>query len=549
MRKSLLGLCLFSVLASVGFQLSEIEKAIGKLLASRLKERIAVLAHDSLEGRGPATRGEARALAYIVSQVKAIGLQAAGERGSYLQRVPMIGFRIDPSVTMEMKNKSGAASLRFPDEFVATTGIHQPAVSIDGADIIFVGYGIIAPEFGWDDYKEVDVRGKILLMMNNDPSPDDPRFFGGKGRTYYGRWTYKYEIAAKKGAAGAIIIHTTESAGYPYQVVQSSRSRENFDLDVKSKRQDIKLKAWTTEQATKRFVSLAGLDLDKLRKDAEMKSFRPVPLALKLSVRMNFSMRKLLTYNVIAKLNGSDPKLGKEHVVFSAHHDHLGIGAPVNGDSIYNGALDNASGLSLMLNIAEAFSAMTVKPKRSLLFLAVAAEEKNLLGSQYYAEHPTVPAKSIVANINIDGMNIYGKTKDITFLGSERSTLGNDVEAVAREMKMDVKPDPLPEQGSFYRSDHFSFAKVGIPSLSLRAGTNVLGKPLTYAKEKGDEYNVRHYHQPSDELRDDWRYEGAIQQAEFVVRLVARIADQPEVPSWNRGDEFEKARLKTLDQH
>jgi Zn-dependent M28 family amino/carboxypeptidase len=549
MKRSLLGLCLFSVLASVGFQSSEIEKAIGKLSASRLKERIAVLAHDSLEGRGPATRGEARALAYVVSQVKAIGLQAAGERGSYLQRVPMIGFRIDPSVTMEMKSTSGAAGLKFPDEFVATTGIHHSAVSIDDADIIFVGYGIIAPEFGWDDYKEVDVRGKILLMMNNDPSPDDPKFFGGKGRTYYGRWTYKYEIAAKKGAAGAIIIHTTESAGYPYQVVQSSRSRENFDLDVKAKGQDIKLKAWTTEQATKRFVSLAGFDLDNLRKDAEIKSFRPVPLGLKLSVRMNFSMRKLLTYNVIARLNGSDPKLRKEHVVFSAHHDHLGIGAPVNGDSIYNGALDNASGLSLMLNIAEAFSAMTVKPKRSLLFIAVAAEEKNLLGSQYYAEHPTVPAKSIVANINIDGMNIYGKTKDITFLGSERSTLGSDVEAVAREMKMDVKPDPLPEQGSFYRSDHFSFAKVGIPSLSLRAGTNVIGKPLTYAKEKGDEYNVRHYHQPSDELRDDWQYEGAIQQAEFVVRLAARIADQPEVPSWNRGDEFEKARLKTLDQN
>jgi Zn-dependent M28 family amino/carboxypeptidase len=547
MGRSLLGLCLFSVLASVGFQSSEIDRAIGKLSASRLKEHIAVLAHDSLEGRGPATRGEARALAYIVSQFKVIGLQAAGERGSYLQRVPMIGLRIDPSVMMEVRSKNGAASLKFPVEFVATTGIHQPAVSIDDADIIFVGYGIIAPEFGWDDYKDVDVRGKILLMMNNDPSPDDPKFFGGKGRTYYGRWTYKYEIAAKKGAAGAIIIHTTESAGYPYQVVQNSRSRENFDLDIKAKGQDIKLKAWTTEQATKRFVSLAGFDLDMLCKDAETKSFRPVPLGLKLSARMNFSMRKLLTYNVIARLNGSDPKLRKEHVVFSAHHDHLGIGAPVNGDSIYNGALDNASGLSLMLNIAEAFSAMTVRPKRSLLFVAVAAEERNLLGSQYYAEHTTVPAGSIVANINIDGMNIYGKTKDITFLGAERSTLGNDVEAIAREMSMDVKPDPLPEQGSFYRSDHFSFAKVGIPSLSLRAGTNVIGKPLTYAKEKGDEYNVRHYHQPSDELRDDWQYEGAIQQAEFVVRLAARVAGQPEVPSWNSGDEFEKARLKTLD--
>ncbi len=514
------------------------------ITAVRLRERIAVLANDSLEGRGPATRGEQRALAYIISQYREVGLEPAGENGTYLQRVPVIGVRIDPSATMEIARGNQIIKLKFPDEFVATTGVYEPAIAIKDADLVFVGYGIVAPEFGWDDYKGVDVSGKMLLMLNDDPNTDDPTFFGGKGRTYYGRWTYKYEIAAQKGAVGAIVIHTNSSAGYPYQVVKTSRSRENFDLDTPDMHRDIKVKGWTTEEATRRYLSLAGFNLDSLTAHAQKKSFMPVPLGLKVSGRMKYSIRRLETQNVLGILSGSDATLKNEYVVFSSHHDHLGIGAPVQGDSIYNGALDNASGVSMILAIAEEFAAMKEKPKRSLLFAAVAAEEKNLLGSQYFAGHPTVPVASLVANLNIDGMNIWGRTSDVICLGAERSSLGADVGAVAKVMKLVVRPDAFPEQGSFYRSDHFSFAKVGIPSLSLRSGAEYVGKPATYGKEVSDDFNLKHYHQPSDELRDDWNYDGAIQQAEFALRLARQLANEPTIPVWNKGDEFEAAGIK-----
>jgi Zn-dependent M28 family amino/carboxypeptidase len=512
--------------------------------AAKLKERIAVLANDSLEGRGPGTRGEERTIAYLISQYKQLGLEPAGGHGTYVQNVPLVGVLIDPSVTMDIARGKQSIRLKFPDEFVATTGVYEPVVSLKNAAIVFVGYGIVAPEFGWDDYKGVDVAGKILLMMNDDPNTGDSTFFAGKGRTYYGRWTYKYEIAAKKGALGAIIIHTDASAGYLYQVIRTSRSRENFDLDTPGEHRDIKLKGWTTEEATRRYLTLGGFNLDQLMASAQRKEFKPVPLGLTVSTTMKYSIRRMETHNIIGILRGSDLKLKEEYVVFSAHHDHLGIGPSVDGDSIYNGALDNASGVSMILAVAEEFDAMNVKPKRSLLFAAVAAEEKNLLGSQYFAEHSTVPLASIAANINIDGMNIWGKTKDVICLGAERSTLEKDVENIAMAMGQVVRPDAFPEQGSFYRSDHFSFAKMGIPSLSLRSGAEYVGKSATYGKEVSDEFNKKHYHQPSDELRDDWNYEGAIQQGEFAVRLAQRLANAVSLPVWNKGDEFEAAGLK-----
>ncbi len=512
--------------------------------AAKLKERIAALANDSLEGRGPGTRGEERTITYLISQYKQLGLEPAGDHGTYVQNVPLIGVRIDPSATMDIAHGKHSLRLKFPDEFVATTGVYKPVVSVKNTDMVFVGYGIVAPEYGWDDYKGVDVTGKILLMMNDDPNTGDSMFFAGKGRTYYGRWTYKYEIAAQKGALGAIVIHTNESAGYPYQVIRTSRSRENFDLDTPGEHRDIKLKGWTTEDATKRYLDLAGFDLQQLMASAQRKEFKPVPLGLTVSTTMKYTIRRMETHNVIGILRGSDSKLKEEYVAFSAHHDHLGIGPSVEGDSIYNGALDNASGVSMIMAIAEEFGAMKEKPKRSLLFAAVAAEEKNLLGSQYFAEHSTVPLASITANINIDGINIWGKTKDVICLGAERSTLEKDVEATAKVMALVVRPDAFPEQGSFYRSDHFSFAKMGVPSLSLRSGAEYIGKPATYGKEVSDEFNKRHYHQPSDELRDDWNYEGAIQQGEFAARLAQRLANALSMPVWNKGDEFEAAGLK-----
>ncbi len=529
-----------------GCQRNDLDVALKEVTAERLREHVAKLSDDTMQGRGPATPGDALATAYIVEQYKALGLKPAGEGGSYLQKVPMVGFTLDPSAVLDIRKGNQSLRLKFSDDFVAFTGTYEPVVTVQNAEIVFVGYGIEAPEQNWDDYKGVDVRGKVLLMMNNDPASDDPKFFGGKGRTYYGRWTYKYEIAARKGAVGAIVIHTTESAGYPYQVVQSSWSRENFDLAADDGAPKLKLKAWTTEEATKRYVSMAGFDLLKLMQDAESRDFKPVPLGLKLSTTMRYTVRRLETHNILGVLEGSDAQLKNQYIVFTAHHDHLGIGKPVEGDSIYNGALDNASGVSLMLTMAKAFSAMPTKPKRSLLFAAVAAEEYGLLGSQYFAQNPTVPLKDIAANINTDGMNIWGRTNDIVFLGWDRSSLQKEVDAVAAEMKMQVKPDPFPEKGYFYRSDHFNFAKVGVPCLSLDSGTDYIGKPANYAKEMVDKYTEKHYHQPSDELTEEWNWDGAIQQAEFIIRLTMRIANNPDMPMWNKGDEFEAARLKTL---
>jgi Zn-dependent M28 family amino/carboxypeptidase len=522
----------------------EADFSLKHINAAKLKERIAVLANDSLEGRGPGTRGEDRTITYLISQYKQLGLEPAGDHGTYVQNVPLVGVRIDPSATMNVARGKKSIRLLFPDEFVATTGVYEPVVSVKDAEMVFVGYGIVAAEFGWDDYKGVDVAGKILLMLNDDPNTRDSTFFAGKGRTYYGRWTYKYEIAAKKGALGAIIIHTDESAGYPYQVIRTSRSRENFDLEYPGEHRDIKLKGWTTEEATQRYLALAGFDLKQLMASAQRREFKPVPLGLAVSTTMNYFIRRIETHNVIGILRGSDLKLKEEYVAFSAHHDHLGIGPSVAGDSIYNGALDNASGVSMILAIAEEFSAMKEKPKRSLLFAAVAAEEKNLLGSQYFAEHCTVPLASMAGNINIDGINIWGKTKDVICLGAERSTMVQDVEATAMLMGLIVRPDAFPEQGNFYRSDHFSFAKMGIPALSLRSGAEYIGKLATYGKEISDEFNKKHYHQPSDELRDDWNYEGAIQQGEFAARLARRLANASTMPVWNKGDEFEVAGLK-----
>ena len=512
--------------------------------AAKLKDRIVVLSNDSLEGRGPGTRGEERTIAYLVSQYKQLGLEPAGDHGTYVQNVPLIGVRIDPSVTMDIARGKQSIRLKFPDEFIARTGVYEPVVSVKDADMVFVGYGIVAPEYGWDDYKGVDVAGKILLMMNDDPNTGDSTFFAGKGRTYYGRWTYKYEIAANKGALGAIVIHTNESAGYPYQVVRTSWSQENFDMENPGEHRDIKLKGWTTEEATQRYLALAGFDLKQLVASAQRKEFKPLALGLTASTTMKYTIKRMETHNVIGILRGSDSKLKEEYVAFSAHHDHFGIGVSVDGDSIYNGALDNASGVSMMMSIAEEFSAMKEEPKRSLLFAAVAAEEKNLLGSQYFAEHSTVPLATMVANINIDAINIWGRTKDVVCLGAERSTIENDVEVTAKAMGLVLRPDAFPEQGSFYRSDHFSFAKMGIPALSLRSGTEYIGKPATYGKEMSDEFNKKQYHQPSDELRDDWNYEGAIQQGEFAVRLAQRLANALSMPVWNNGDQFEAAGLK-----
>lgn len=517
------------------------------ITAEKLKNHIAILSHDSLEGRGPASNGDRKATEYIVSQFKRFGLQPAGENGTFLQKVPMVGVTVDPKSVLTIANGKKKISLAYSTDFVAATGIYDPTITVNNAEMVFVGYGIVAPEQAWDDYKNVDVRGKILVMMNNDPSSDDPKFFAGKGRTYYGRWTYKYEIAAEKGALGAIVIHTTPSAGYRYEVIRNSWSREMFDLEEKSSAPVLRLKAWTTEEATRNYLHLAGYSLDSLMKLAEEKTFKPVPLGITLSTSMQLTIKRLQTNNIVGAVTGRDPVLKDQYLVFSAHYDHFGIGIPVNGDSIYNGALDNASGTALMLACAEAFASLKAKPKRSLLFAAVAAEEQGLLGSKYFANNPTVPARRIAANINTDVINIIGPTKDVFFQGSDRSSLGNDLSLIAHEMGLTVRNDPAPEQGGFYRSDHFSFAKVGIPAMSMGSGRDVVGVDTAVVRTMR-ERGAKNYHQPGDEMYDDWNYNGALQQAEIVLRIVWRIANIIEMPYWNPGDEFGVVRMKSLLQ-
>jgi Zn-dependent M28 family amino/carboxypeptidase len=526
-------------------QLSPPADALKFITAERLRSHIAVLAHDSLEGRGPASAGDKKATAYIVSQFKKFGVKPAGEKGTYVQKVPMVGVTVDNTTVLSLGKGEKKIDLAYSADFVATTGTYEPLIEFRNAELVFVGFGIVAPEQNWNDYKDVDVRGKILVMMNNDPSSDDPKFFAGKGRTYYGRWTYKYEIAAEKGAIGAIVIHTTSSAGYRYEVIQNSWSREMFDLDDKSSSSTLKLKAWTTEAATRKYLQLGGFDLDSLAAAAQSSSFNPVTLGITLNGTMKSVIKRMETNNIIGKVEGSDPVLKDQYLIFTAHYDHFGIGRPINGDSIYNGALDNASGTSLMLNLAETFSTLKEKPKRSLLFAAVAAEEQGLLGSKYYANNPTVPANKIAANINTDVINIVGPTSDISFQGSDRSSLGNDLALIGKEMNFIVKPDQAPEQGGFYRSDHFSFAKVGIPSMSMGGGSSVVGVDTAFIRrirERGGKI----YHQPSDELYDDWNYDGALQQAEIVIRLAWRILNIVEMPYWNSGDQFDVVRKKSL---
>ncbi len=504
------------------------------------------LSHDLLEGRGPGTRGDDLARYYIASQFEALGVEPGSPDGSYFQSVPLIGMRIDRNTHLTVSRGNQRHIFLYNDDFMPFSGVLEPTVPVSG-DMVFVGYGIQAPEFDWDDYKGMDMSDKILVMLNDDPGTiDTPDFFGGKARTYYGRWTYKYEIAAELGAAGAIIIHTTESAGYPFSVVQSSWGGENFELRVDDDVPQLPLKAWTSENASREILEIAGYTLRELKERAQSPDFEPVQLELRASSTIRQTLRDIDTYNVLGLIPGGDPNYSDQAVVYTAHYDHFGIGEPVDGDSIYNGALDNAIGVSMMLSIANAFQNMPVPPHRSILFAAVGAEEFGLLGSEYYVRNPTFPHRKIAACINTDGANIWAPTRDIIFLGSERSTIGDVVEQIGDRRGMVIEGDPSPEQGYFYRSDHFSFAKAGIPAVSLRTGTDFIGKPDDWGEEQVQTYTAEHYHQPSDVIRDDWNIRGAVDQGRFCFELGWQLAMQREIPEWHEGDEFKAVRTASL---
>ncbi len=482
--------------------------------------------------------------------MEALGLKGAGANGSFFQSVSLVGVKADPNTKLIVSGINGRETFDFANDYVAFTGAQTDEVDVD-ADMVFVGYGINAPEQRWNDYKgDADYRGKFLVMLVNDPpaTKDEPNLFGGRALTYYGRWTYKYEEAARRGAAGVILLHTDESAGYPWGVVRTSNGSWRFDIARSANDAPfLKIRSWVTDETARKIMKLAGHDLADLRAKASSRDFQPVALNLKGKINLKSEVQRLQSPNVAGILPGRDPKRRDEYVVYTAHWDHLGIGAPnKNGDTIYNGALDNATGVAAVLAIAEALGKLppTQRPRRSSLFLFPTAEEQGLIGAEWYSKHPLVPLRKTAANVNLDSMNVLGRTHDFIPLGAERSTLKAVVDSVARERGMRVSPDARPEQGSFYRSDHFPFARVGVPSISLKEGNDYVGRSKEWATEQFRAYNTAHYHQPSDEYREDWDLRGLLQETEIAMAIGRRISDMEQMPRFNPDDEFAKAQRR-----
>jgi Zn-dependent M28 family amino/carboxypeptidase len=539
-----------SLVVSAAVPSTDIPSAVAQVAKAQinpasLRAPIRILASDEFEGRGPATRGDALTRLYLSTELETLGLQPGGEQGGWEQPFDIVGVKAKLPATWDFSGKGGKVSLALGDEYIAGSGVQTPRASFDDAQVVFVGYGIEAPEFKWDDFKGVDVKGKVLVMLNNDPDWD-PKLFAGTTRLYYGRWTYKYESAARHGAAGVIIVHTGPSAGYPWQVVQSSWGGVQFELPDEGEPR-IQLKAWATEDAARRLVKAGGADLDALVKQAKSRSFKPVPLDLRTSIRVDNDVSRVRTANVAGLLPGSDPKLKDDVVVYSAHHDHFGIGDPdKTGDKIYNGAEDNAAGCAQVLAIARAMAALPERPRRSVLFLFVAGEEQGLLGSRYYSLHPTFAPGRIAANINYDGGNYQGRTRDLTQVGAGKSSLDGLAKALVEKQGRVLVPDQNPDKGYYYRSDQFSFAKIGVPALYFDKGTDYIGKPAGWGKKQHDEWTEHVYHQPSDQLTDEWVFDGMIEDAMVGFEAGWLIAQADEMPAWNKGDEFEAERKKAI---
>ena len=500
-----------------------------------MEAHLRFLSNDLLEGRAPATRGGRLAAEYIAAQFVALGLEPAGANGTYFQPVALVGMTPQPTLSW---GKAGAMqSLAYRDAFVAWAERPEADISADG-EVVFVGYGIRAPEWQWDDYKGTDLRGKILLMLVNDPGLVDTTVFLGKILTYYGRWTYKLEEAARQGAAGVILIHTTESATYPWDVVRGSWSVEQFKLD-QPQSPSLSVAGWVSEASARSAHTAAGLNLDSLSRAAARRDFRPVPTGLQASVRVRSALRHVQSENVAARLPGRDRRWASQAVLITAHWDHKGIGPAVRGDSIYNGAEDNASGIAAMLGTAQVLVQNFARPWRSIVFLATTAEESGLLGSEAYVQQPLVPLAQTAAVLNLDVTNTRGATRDIGALGLDRSTLGPLFEsaAAAESLKVESQPDV---RGSFFRSDHFPFARAGVPALSIKPGVNFVGRAKGWGEEQETIYNEQRYHQTSDEYQPTFRYDGMAQQVRVTVRVARAIANGPELPRWLRSSEFQR---------
>ena len=549
MRIALAALALAASTPAVSpVMLTPSERAAAKgITADELRGHIRFLSSDLLGGRGPATPGDRLAQQYIASQMEAIGLEPGAPGGGWRQPLDIVGITSHNPEVVSVSKGGEKADLKYKDDYIAFSGVETPEARLASAEVVFVGYGIVAPEYQWDDYKGADLKGKVLLMMNNDPE-GDPKLFAGKTRLYYGRWTYKYEIAARQGAAGAIIIHTEPSAGYKWQVVTSSWSGENFSLPSEGG-PPLQVQAWATEEASRRMARLGGQDLDALRAAAEKRDFKPVPLGVTLSMTLRNDVQKKQTANVIGRIPGRDPVLGREAVLYTAHHDHLGMREPAKPgeDVIYNGARDNASGVAAVLAIARAMKSLPQGPRRTILFAAVAGEEQGLLGSAFLAAHPPVPIGRIAANINIDELGIWGRTRDMIMIGKGKSSLDTVVEAIAAAQgRRRIVPDQNADKGYFYRSDQFNLAKRGVPAAYLESGLDVIGKPAGWGKAQHDKYEETDYHQPSDELRTDWDFSGAVEDTQLLFYLGSKVSEGRNMPTWNPGDEFEGPRKRAL---
>jgi Zn-dependent M28 family amino/carboxypeptidase len=551
-RVALTGSWFFLLQLWAGAAPAELAPALDSLQAGDLMRHTRRLSSDEFEGRAPATPGEQLTVNYLVNQFTAMGLKPGHPRGGFLQSVPLMGVKSETALNiLNIRAGGKPIDLAIPGDAIAGSMRFDPNVQLKDTEMLFVGYGIVAPEYGWDDYKDVDVRGKTIVMLVNDPPLPDPadptkldeKMFKGRAMTYYGRWTYKYEIAAKKGAAAALIVHETGPAGYPYFVLVASHSQENFDLQSADQNHHVvPVQGWLTYSKAKELFSRDGKDYEQLKRAALRRDFKPVTLGARASFEIKNQLRAVNSRNVIAKLEGSDPKLRDEYVVYTAHWDHIGRNPKLAGDQIYNGALDNAIGTAGLLELAEAFARLKTAPRRSVLFLTVTAEEKGLLGAKYYVEHPLYPLERTLADLNMDGLNPWGKTRDVEVIGMGNSTLENLLETATTARGRVIAPDSGPEKGRFYRSDHFEFAKLGVPGLYLKGGIDFIGKPAGFGKQKLDEYTDRDYHKVTDEVKEDWDLSGAVEDLRLLFEVGWHVAQGEQWPEWKEGSEFKARR-------